>query len=164
LLNSLVFYPLAGGTDQSFIDVSTGPPMPYTVPKGYELEVLLIWASLDQPVRMSMDLLSFLAGEYYLVANTIYYESEVKEVSTKDLDPTFTMSILIRFWGTNLGAGVMRGYAKTVCLLRKHGTEVPTDKEVQCKWWGGSIGPTLPSRISTPILPASLLVDYPQSN
>ncbi|RLI77677.1 hypothetical protein DRP04_11040 [Archaeoglobales archaeon] len=128
--------PLEPGAEANLIDASTGQEMPYTVPAGYELEVLMIWASMDQKVRMAMDLLGYLVGEYYLDAYTIYYESEVKEMSTKDIDPTFSMEIPIRFYGVNLGTEAAHGYAKVVCILRKHGTPEIKTKVVKCKWCG----------------------------
>ena len=128
--------PLGAGETANLIDVETGQEMPYTTPQGYELEVLMIWASLDQRVRMAVDLLGYLCGEYYLDAYTIYYESEVKEMSTADLDPTFSMEIPVRFYGTNLGTESAHGYAKVVCILRKHGSPEIKTKVVKCKWCG----------------------------
>jgi len=128
--------PLEAGATANLIDVSTGQEMPYTVPAGYELEVLMVWASMDQKVKMAMDVLGYLAGEYYLDAYTVYYESEVKEFTTKDMDPTFSMEIPVRFYGTNLGSEAAHGYAKVVCILRKHGTPEIKTKVVKCKWCG----------------------------
>lgn len=125
--------PLASGATASLVDTATGLPSPYIVAAGYELEVLMIWASLDRPVRMGMDLEGFLAGEYYLAASTIYFESEVKEMTTRDIDPSFSNPHIMNFWGTNLGDDVMRGYSKVVCILREHGSVRPTSKEVFCK-------------------------------
>ena len=126
--------PLGAGETANLIDASTGQEMPYTVPQNYELEVLMIWSSLSQKVRMRVNLEGYLVGEYYLAADQIYYESEVKEMSTRDLDPTCSSSHTVRFYGTNLGSEPMHGYAKVVCILREHGTPKFTTKVVRCKW------------------------------
>lgn len=125
--------PLAVGGVQNLIDVETGAEMPYTVPVGYELEVLMIWLSVDQRVRMGFNLDTYLAGEYFNEAYAIYFESEIKEFTTADIDPLFSRAHLIQFFGVNIGAADMHGYAKVVAVLREHGSQRPKVKMVVCK-------------------------------
>ena len=131
--------PLAAGVVDALVNVSTGVAMPYAVLAGYELEVLMIWASFNQNVRCYGYMDGQLLYEYYHDAMNIYYESEVVEGSTKDIDPTFALPHTMTFSGENLGIENMRGYAKVECILRIHGTKKPTTKTVRCKWCGNEV-------------------------
>lgn len=136
--------PLPSGETVPLMDPTTGLDMPYTFPAGYELEILMLWISCDQNTRNMMFFDEFmgvplLAGEYYYPANTIYYESEVKELSSRDFDPAFAHLHSVIFSGTNLGVADMHGLVKVICLLRAHGTELPKTKTVKCKFCGATV-------------------------
>jgi len=131
-----VVSPLAPGESAYLRDMETGLDMPYTIHAGYELEVLMLWVSTDQETRNFMEFDGFLSSEYYLPSKQIYYESEVFEFTSKNVDPTFSLPHTIAFGLTNLGEADMHGTAEVICILRYHGTEIPKTKTVKCKWCG----------------------------
>ncbi len=128
--------PLAAGATAVLLDMETGLDMPYIVPIGYELELLMLWISTDQEVRSLMDFAGFLSSEFYAPAREVYYESEIAEFSTKYFDPTYTLPYPITFSGVNLGAAAMRGTVQMACILRAHGTKIAKTKTVKCRHCG----------------------------
>jgi len=130
--------PIAVGVPTYLIDSDTGFPMPYIVPAGYQLEVMMLWASFNQNYKGFTEFEGFRLSEFYNDALNIYYENEILEFSTTQGDPNALSPHLVAFGGENVGLGVMSGMAEVVCILRAVHTEIPTKKTIRCKWCGNT--------------------------
>lgn len=128
--------PIVAGVPTFLIDGDTGLPMPYLLAAGYQLEVMMLWASFNENYKGVIELEGFSIAEFYQDALSIYYENEVLEFNTKYFDPDALFPHLISFIGENVGLGVMSGFAESLCLLRAVGTEKLTTKTIRCKWCG----------------------------
>lgn len=115
--------PLAIGSTAHLIDNSTNLPMPYVVPGGYELKIIRLWSSIDQPVLAELYVNTQMASNLLSQVGGVYFEQEIEEFTTKDLDPTFTTAALMDFVGQNAGYDYAYGTAVLSCLLIRHGTE-----------------------------------------
>ena len=124
--------PLGSGATADLMDGETGQDMPFSFSKAYEFEILMLWISFNQDSKNLVYFDGEFVGEYYLAANTIYYESEAREFTSKDYDPAFAKGHSIRFRVENLGAADMSGYINIYDILRAHGTERPKTKIVKC--------------------------------
>lgn len=133
-----VVAPLAIGVPTYLIDQNTGFPMPYFVATGYQLEVMMIWASFNQNIKFFTEFEGFRMSEYYHDALNVYYENEVLEYGTQYIDPDALFPHLAAFGGENVGLDVMSGLAEVLCILRAVHTEIPTSKTIRCKWCGNT--------------------------
>ena len=138
-----VVAPLAVGVPTYLIDQDTGFPMPYVIAAGYQLEVMMIWASFNQNIRGFTEFEGFLISEFYNDALVVYYENEVLEFNTKYADPDAVFAHLFAAAGENVGLDVMSGTAECLCILRRIHTEIPTSKVIRCKWCGNTTSTSL---------------------
>ena len=145
-VNTVTVAALAGGTTNQWntndiysvvshpYDVSTGVPLPYTVPQGYTYTMfqkdwtanqdLEIWAYFD-------GILAGCPGISPSGAN-IYFNSVVP-YSTVTLDPTGALAHTIDLHIKNVGTDVLEGGFDFVGILEAVGTPaLPTVKECQC--------------------------------
>jgi len=129
-----VVAPIVAGAAAYLIDGDTGLPMPYVIPVGYELEVMMIWASFNQNQRIFTEFEGFEISEFFHDALDVYYENEVMEFNTKYIDPDALAAHLVGFGGQNVGLAAMSGCAEVIAILRRIHTEIPTSKVIRCKW------------------------------
>lgn len=131
---SWVTSPLAGDATASFVDISTGDSMPYTIPAGYSFEALLFRYTGNQLSRIELFLEGYLFGEHYVPEDCCWLEQPIGAFSSLWLDPTSASSHIIEATVTNLSEAPMRGAFKVVGMLKAVGTEPITSKVCVCKW------------------------------
>jgi hypothetical protein len=127
---SWVASPLAPGSSAHLIDGLTGVALPYTVPAGYGMKIIRLWASADQPVY----------AEQYLdiVPGETYFEQEICEASTADFDPTFSSSHIWDLIIYNAGDEYLHGTVIITVVLSDWQSEAYEQhtKIVRCKSCG----------------------------
>lgn len=127
---------LASGASASFIDISTGLAMPYTIPIGYTFDALLFRYTADQISRIQLFLETFIFGEHYPPVNQVHIEQEVGLFSSVWIDPLALSPHVVEATVTNISGIDLRGAFKILGLQKLVGTEIPTEKIVRCKWCG----------------------------
>ncbi len=99
------------------VDASTGADLPYTIPPGYELEIIGYWHSVTQLSLTKIYIDGALSSIGYIEPNRWYYEHNIVETKSRDWDPDFsgsTLDVTI----TNLGSDNLEGYSCIYCILR----------------------------------------------
>jgi hypothetical protein len=129
---------LAPGGIQHIVDVDTGLPTPFTVPKDYTLTLIaaanattedgIAWVYLD---GLRILCLGIAPG------GITYFENKLNGVSTAQVDPTGASSHTLDVTFTNLGLGNLQGTIDCVLILEEVGSPpLPTVKTVRCQWCG----------------------------
>ncbi len=131
-----VVSPIVVGVKTALIDTDTGLAMPYTVPAGYELELLQFEGGASQNARTYFYVDGFFLQHLYFGGLDTFFFQNVTGFTTKDIDPTFSSSHTIEVDVENLGIDTATGLAEIDWILRRHHTEVPTSKTIRCKWCG----------------------------
>lgn len=138
-----IVLPIAVGVPTSLIDEDTGFPMPYTVPAGYELEILQIVGWQNQNARGDTYVDGLFAHHSYTEGMASIYYQNVLGFSTAQIDPTFALPHIIDLQIENVGLDVMLGMIEISWILRRHHTEIPTSKTIRCKWCGNTTSTAL---------------------
>lgn len=144
------FYPfvrgvLPPGESVHYIDAETNLPTPYTSPAGYEIRLIRIWGSGDQPalVRTYVDEFPpgnplFLANAFYN-AGGVYVEQEIGMPSSTLTDPNSLFPHIFDFIAFNIGFGDMRGTSAVTAMLIDHASDPSFErgtKKVKCPFCG----------------------------
>mgnify|MGYP000206236473 CR=1 FL=1 len=129
---------LAPNTEVHLIDTETGLAMPYTVPAGYDLEIIKYWGSANAPVRGRLFIDGVLSANFHFVDYSVYFEQEVGLAKISDIDPTLSSSHTIDITIENMGGSGAIGYAEVLAILKKVGSEEIKDKEVKCPFCGAT--------------------------
>jgi len=127
---------LAPNNEVHLIDMETGMPMPFTIPKGYDLEVIKYWGSSNQPIRGRLYIDGIFISNLHFVDYAVYFEQEVGLAKISDLDPTLSAEHTIDITIENTGASGAIGYADVIAMLRRvHSPEIK-EKFVKCPFCG----------------------------
>jgi phage FluMu protein Com len=135
--------PIAVGVPTSFIDMDTGFPTPFTVPAGYELEILQLVSMQNQNGRGDTYLDGFFIHHTYVEGFAALYQQNILGLTTASIDPTFALPHTIDLQVINTGLDVMCGLVEVDWVLRLHHTEIPTIKTIRCKWCGNTTSVSL---------------------
>ena len=128
---------LTPGESVNLIDVDTGLAAPYTLAKGYTMEVtdsafaggdVKLWILFD---TYRASLLGPISG------GNLFYLNKVNPTSTATLDPTAAASHVVDAILTSLSSFSIECSATLNCILTAVGTPpLPENKAIICKWCG----------------------------
>jgi len=131
-----VISPVSPGSTVHFIDAETGIELPFTVPVGYDLEILKIWGCGSETVLAKEYVDGYLVDNIHLVSFYPYFEQEINLTRISDFDPTLSTEHTYDIRATNLGDEDICATAIMIGILRKVHTEKITTKVVKCKYCG----------------------------
>lgn len=129
--------PLAAGATAHLYDVSTGIPMPYTVPAGYALSQVeeICGGTEDNILEIYFD--SALVVSEIAAGGHERYVQRILAFSTLMLDPIAASAHDIDLQITNLGTGALTGAVSYLGILEAVGTNpLPKTKTVRCQFCG----------------------------
>jgi len=135
-LPSLVPYrmnPLAPNASVHSVDMETGIPTPYTVPKGYELRVGPQSAACNEPFKINLYVDGILFHEIYQQYMEFYTIQEVAVPFIGGIDPTYSNPHTVDWILTNLGSSNLKGWCFGVYIMEAKKTEVIKTKKVRCR-------------------------------
>jgi len=131
-----VIPPMEPGETRYLIDVETGLEMPFTIPVGYDFEVIKIWGSSSEPYIGREYVDGNLDSNLHVVPFDVYFEQEIGLTKISDFDPTLSTEHTYAISITHLGDEPALGTALIEAVLRKVHTEKITTKVVRCKYCG----------------------------
>ena len=125
--------PIAGSA--RLIDISTGQATPYTVPKGYSVEMIqkAFGGNQDNEVNLYYDGLYIVQPNTTLSGGAYVYENTVAAYTTLTLDPVAAAAHLIDVLVVNRGGAALRGAFTMTGILEAVWTKpLPDTKDCQC--------------------------------
>lgn len=134
-LFSWVKSPLPVGSHYHLVDVETFLPTPYTVAAGYELKILKVRGSADQPILSCTYLEGQLIGSSVYMPGGVYVEQEIALPTTIALDPDFSDAHIFDATLTNIGLAPLFGSGGFTAVLIDHHSDEKFErdtKKVKC--------------------------------
>jgi len=127
--------PLAVGATAHLIDSSTGIPMPYMHPAGYDLEILSWWHSFTENLNGVVIGDGQPTFNNALLTRDTFYLQEVVGWSAKLVDPELLYPHSLDLTALNVGAAACHGSIIVMAILRREkSAALATTKKVRCPY------------------------------